>query len=191
MPMSKKLLVVVDVQKDFVEGGALPYGYPTESNTKKVLDFVRDWCMEDNALSHYMIATKDTHGEDYSSTMEGSLLPVPHCIKGSVGWQYADSTPDRDGIGWFADDEILKPTFGTFRIKEWVENFEKEECEPIDEIHIIGYDLAICVLANAVILRAAFPNKRIIVHKDLCGCVNEDTFKAALTVLSCQQIEIV
>ena len=190
--MSKQLLVAIDVQKDFVEGGALPYGYPTESNTQKVVDFAREWAKGEGALEkHLMVATQDTHDEKYSSTLEGKNLPVPHCIKNTDGWNFVGNASDYNGLGWWCDEVFFKPTFGTFQIKEYIEDFEKSECEEIDEIHIIGYDLAICVLANAVILRAAFPNKRIIVHKDLCGCVNEETFNAALTVLSCQQIEVV
>ena len=190
--MSKQLLVVIDVQKDFVEGGALPYGYPTESNTSKVVEFANNWARGKDAIkNHLMVTTQDTHDEKYPSTLEGKNLPVSHCIKYSEGWELVDETANDGGIGMYADEGFYKPTFGTFQIKDYIANFEKAECEEINEIHIIGYDLAICVLANAVILRAAFPNKRIIVHKDLCGCVNEATFNAALTVLSCQQIEVV
>ena len=190
--MAKKLLVAVDVQNDFVEGGALRYGYPYVSNVGKTLEFIFDWIVSRKGL---LVATKDTHdGAAYSSSLEGTKLPVPHCIKGTDGWEFVE--PKDYGAPLFslndsADIVFKKPTFGTFLIKDYIEQFEKYECESIDEIHFVGYDLSICVLANAVILRAAFPNKRIVVHKDLCGDVDEPAFLSACAVLRNQQIEVV
>ena len=122
--MSKQLLIVVDVQNDFVEGGALPYGYPTERNTQKVVDFACNWVKESDIdnTTHILVTTKDTHGADYSSTLEGKNLPVPHCIKGTNGWQYVSDSPF--GIDWCTYKEFYKTTFGTFRIKEWIKEFE-------------------------------------------------------------------
>lgn len=186
--MSRKLLIVIDVQKDFVEGGALPYGYPLESNTQKVVKFARAWAKGD---SHLMYATMDTHDQDYDNTLEGKNLPVCHCLKYTTGWQFVDKTDEDAGLDWWSDEVFLKPTFGTFKIKESIEQFEKDECEKINEIFLIGYDLSVCVLSNAVILRAAFPNKKIAVLTDLCGCINKQTFDAACEVLKCQQIDLV
>ena len=185
----RKLLVVVDVQKDFVEGGALPYGWPKESNTKKVLDFVGEFSKQSN--DNFIVATKDTHVEDYMETLEGKNLPVKHCIKNTPGWEFVDEIKEKCvGIEYHLDDVFLKRTFGTFAIKDWIDKLEKDTCEKFGEIILIGYDLAICVLANAVILRAAFPDKKITVLKDLCGCVNEETFNSAIKVLECQQIVV-
>lgn len=190
--MAKKLLIAVDVQNDFIENGALPYGYPYTSNVKKTLNFILDWIIEKRGL---LVATQDTHDrEEYPSTLEGRNLPVPHCIKGTTGWQFVE--PKDYGLVPYTIEAnsvrvFLKPTFGSFKIKDFVEQYEKDECETIDEIHFVGYDLSICVLANAVILRAAFPNKRIIVHKELCGDVDESAFLAACAVLRNQQVEVV
>lgn len=184
--MSRKLLIVIDVQQDFVEGGALPYGYPLESNTKKVVEFARAWANdEDHKDVRLMFCTQDTHDSNYFNTLEGKNLPVEHCKKDTIGWEFVDA-----GLRWWGDEVFLKPTFGTFKIKEAIEQFEKTDCEEIKEIYICGYDLAICVLSNAVILRAAFPNKKIAVLTDLCGCINKQTFDAACEVLKCQQIDI-
>ena len=190
--MSRKLLIVIDVQKDFVEGGALPYGYPLESNTQKVVEFARDWAKdEDHQDVRLMFGTQDTHDFDYADTLEGKKLPVEHCRKNTVGWQFADAADKDAGLAWWCDEVFLKPTFGTFKIKEAIEQFEKDECEKINEIFLIGYDLSVCVLSNAVILRAAFPNKKIAVLTDLCGCINKQTFDAACEVLKCQQIDLI
>ena len=195
--MGRKLLVGIDVQKDFVEGGALPYGYPEQSNTQKVIDFIAQWEKEHGDTDSILL-TKDTHGEDFENTLEGQKI-LKHCIKGTDGWQIADyeSKPTNYGsdgeskLEWFCDEVIQKMSFGTFQIAQWIKEFEEKECEKIDEILMVGYDMAICVLANAIILRAAFPNKRIVVLKDYCGCIDKDTFDAAVTILKCQMIEVV
>lgn len=185
--MSRKLLIVIDVQKDFVEGGALPYGYPLESNTQKVVEFARAWAKDEERL---MFCTQDTHDSNYFNTLEGKNLPVEHCKKNTVGWQFVDATDKGDGLVEWCNKIFLKPTFGTFKIKEAIEQFEWRYCEEIKDIYICGYDLAICVLSNAVILRAAFPNKKIAVLTDLCGCINKQTFDAACEVLRCQMIDL-
>lgn len=188
--MAKKLLILVDVQKDFDKGGVLPYGYPEESNTGDVVGEAIQWKYPPQ--NNILWLTKDTHDENYSETLEGKLLPVPHCIKGTDGWKFVDEDLDQPfTLSRMADKVILKRTFGTFEIVQQIKNLEDDACEFVDEIILCGYDLSICVLSNAVILRAAFPNKRIVVLKDACGDVNKESFDAALTVLKNQQIEIV
>lgn len=190
--MSRKLLIVIDVQKDFVEGGALPYGYPLESNTQKVVEFALAWAKDEaHQDERLMFCTQDTHDSNYFNTLEGKNLPVEHCKKNTVGWQFVDATDEDYGLGWWCNKVFLKPTFGTFKIKEAIEQFERAYCEEINEIFLIGYDLSVCILSNAVILRAAFPNKKIAVLTDLCGCINKQTFDAACEVLKCQQIDLI
>lgn len=184
--MSKRLLVAIDVQNDFVEGGALSYRFPEESNTKAVVEYCRKW--QKDSLENFLVCIQDTHTENYPTTLEGQKLAVPHCIKGTHGWETVKYGAKE--IGDYADHCVLKPTFGTFDVVKWIKDFEHTECEEFSEIQICGYDMAVCVLANAVILRAAFPNKKIVVLKDLCGCINQWTFDAAVTVLNLQHIEI-
>ena len=181
--MSKKVLVVVDVQNDFVKGGALPYGFPKKSNTELICDRVRK-AVEDG---NFVVATRDTHHDNYMETLEGKKLPVKHCIHETLGWELVD---------WLktlaADNKIVvfdKPTFGTPLVAEHIRNIM--EGEEISEIEVIGYCMSICVLANAVILRSRFPNKKITVIKDLCGDIDEDSHNAALKVLQNQQIDVV
>ena len=194
-----KAIVFVDVQNDFIKGGKLAFGYPAEDNLQKVVDFAKK-CVNDPDCKIY--ATRDTHEatkftchfEDdkmiadsqsgYLATLEGQKLPVEHCVEGTEGWQIVDELMEvLSGKCTF----INKPTFGSYDLVDIIaEDFETDP----DEIVLCGYDLGICILANAVLLRAKYPNTKITVRTDLCGCVNEQTFKTACEVLKLQQIEL-
>lgn len=191
-----KAVIFVDVQNDFVKGGALAYGYPEKSNTEKLVAFAHDCRIKGYAL----YATQDTHDDDYMNTLEGKKLPVPHCVKGTPGHEVIDLLhKDADGniiipYGYM----IEKPTFGSFGLADRIcRDFGDEDDysagkygEPLDEIIICGYDLAICVISNALLLRAARPNTKITIKKDLCGCINKETFDAAICIAKCCQIDI-
>lgn len=191
-----KAVVFVDVQNDFVKGGALAYGYPEKSNTEKLVAFAHDCRVNGYAL----YATQDTHGEDYMKTLEGQKLPVPHCIKGTPGHEVVDLLhEDADGNVIIPYGHMIeKPTFGSFALVDRIyQDFGDEDDysageygEPLDEIIICGYDLAICVISNALLLRAARPNTKITIKKDLCGCINKETFDAAICIAKCCQIDI-
>ena len=181
--MSKKVIVVVDVQNDFVKGGALPYGYPQKDIVRNICDYVRKASSE----GHRIVATRDTHHENYAETLEGQKLPVKHCIHDTHGWSLVSELNEI-----FASGKLTvfdKPTFGTPLVAEYIRGLM--DTEDIEEIVVIGFDLSICVLANAVLLRARFPNKRITILKDLCGDVDIESYNAALKVLANQQCEVV
>ena len=177
-----KAIVFVDVQKDFAKNGVLSFGYPVEDNTNKVVEFAKQ-CAVDSSAKLY--ATLDTHYNDYEKTLEGKKLPVMHCIEGTDGWRLDEQLEDvLIGKATF----VNKPTFGSYDL---VGIFEEDfgKVGP-DEITLVGYDLSICVLANAVLLRAKYPNVKIVVKTNLCGDVDEAAFNAAIKVLQMQQIEI-
>lgn len=207
-----KAAVFVDVQNDFVKGGRLAFGYPERDNVSDVVKFAKE-CAADPEFKIY--ATRDTHEktvyEDagtiinfdgygrvdstkqidgkpvsgYLTTLEGRKLPVEHCVEGEAGWQVVDSLTDvLLGKATF----VNKPTFGSYDL---LGIFDEDfgEKSP-DEITVCGYDLAICVISNALLLRAKYPNVKITIQKDLCGCIDENTFNAALTVAKCCQIDI-
>ena len=168
-----KAVVFIDVQNDFVKGGKLAFGYPVEDNLQKVIDFANE-CAADPKCKIY--ATRDTHeatkyifhfeGDKkvsepqtgYFATLEGKKLPVEHCVEGDIGWQIVDPLMDvLLGKATF----INKPTFGSYDLVGVMqEDFRTEDPE---EIILAGYDLSICVLANAVLLRAKYPNVKIII----------------------------
>ena len=183
----KKAIVFVDVQNDFVKGGALPFGYPVEDNVQKIVDFAKEcvdaYCNDStNCVGIYV--TRDTHDDNYITSLEGQKLPVKHCIEGTRGWQIVD--PLMDVIAGKCTF-INKPTFGSYDLAEVIyEDFNKD----IDEIVLVGYDLSICVLANAVLLRAKYPDVKMTVRADLCGDVDREAFNAAVKVLKMQQIDV-
>lgn len=197
-----KAVVFVDVQNDFVRGGALPFGYPLEDNLPKIIDFAKK-CVNDPDCKLY--ATRDTHEKSdslpesadgtipekhvgYLATLEGEKLPVEHCIEGTDGWNVVDTLMD---VIHTHCTFVNKPTFGSFDLCEIIdEDIKRNNCK-IDEIVVLGYCTSICVLSNAVLLRAKFPNMKISVMKDLCGCVSEETHRAALKALEMQQIDVV
>ena len=179
-----KAVVFVDVQNDFVKGGKLGFGYPEADNLPKIVEFANE-CVNSNDCKIY--ATRDTHSKSYlSSTLEGKNLPMQHCIEETEGWMVADSLMDVVlGHATFID----KPTFGSYDLVEVLEeDFGKDGP---DEIIICGYDLSICVLANAVLLRAKFPDKKIMVKLSLCGDVDKEAFDAAAKTLSMQMVETI
>ena len=206
-----KAVVFIDVQNDFVKGGKLAFGYPIEDNIQNVIDFAKQ-CVADIDCKIY--ATRDTHEATkwiekncaqvvvgYLATLEGQKLPVEHCIEGTSGWMIDDRLMNVFFAG-FAKDEagvedkehpvynctfINKPTFGSYDLVDIIaEDFETAP----DEIVLCGYDLGVCVISNAVLLRAKYPNVKITIKKDLCGCINKETFNAALCVAKCCQIDI-
>ena len=181
--MSKKILLVVDVQNDFDKGGVLPYTYPEKSNTEDICQYAARTLLNGD----YVVATRDTHHDNYRETLEGLNLPIPHCIHQTKGWELVKGLMSfaytGNGIQIFD-----KPTFGTPLVAEYIRGLMLGD--EIDEIQVVGYMLSICVLANAVLLRAHFPNKRIKVIPALCGDVDKKSFEAAIAVLLNQQIEI-
>ena len=122
-----------------------------------------------------------------STTLEGTKLPVLHCIEDTHGWQLVPSLKIFSGIQGFK--VIDKPTFVTPAVAVEIAN-QVMLGNGISEIEVFGYMTSICVVANAVMLRATFPNKKITLLQDLCGDIDEESHKAALKVLRNQQIEI-
>mgnify|MGYP003290550988 CR=1 FL=1 len=177
-----KLLIVVDMQNDFVTGTlanpAAEAIIPNIINKLKEKDY------------SYLIFTRDTHQKDYLKTQEGKNLPVEHCIEGTEGWEIVPE------LWEFAKDAIIvdKPSFG-FNGWERVlnEHFADEDMFPEDfpnEIELIGTCTSICVASNATILKSIYPEMPISVDSSCCACLNEDTHNAALTLMKTQQINV-
>ena len=181
--MARKVLVVVDVQNDFAKGGVLAYGYPAESNTGAIISKVKETLENGD----FVIATRDTHYEDYLNTLEGKMLPVAHCIFQEKGWELVGELKKMAITGKIA--VVDKPTFGTTYVGLDIRE-ASAKYGPIDEIEVCGYCTSICVASNCSILRAQFPNTKITLLQDICGDIDEESHKAALKVLRNQQIEI-
>ena len=174
--MKNKVLLVVDMQNDFITGSL---GTP---EAQAILPAVQEKIAQYMAGGSVVIFTRDTHGEDYLNTPEGKKLPVPHCIMGTQGWEIADGLYKE---GCFILD---KPTFGLLNIAEEI---TKRMCGArIEAIEIIGLCTDICVVSNALILKAAAPDLPLIVDASCCAGVNPESHKAALLTMKMCQVNV-
>ncbi len=168
----KKILIVVDMQKDFIDGslGTKEAVAIVPAVIAKVAGYDRD-CV---------YATRDTHGTDYLQTQEGRNLPVEHCIEGTEGWQIR---PEIAAL--IPEDHIYnKPTFGSLALAEKMQ--ELAASEEI-EIELLGLCTDICVISNALLLKACMPEIQISVDASCCAGVTPEKHEAALeTMRSCQ-----
>lgn len=169
-----KYLIVVDMQKDFVDGAL--GSKAAVSIVPAVIKKIRKYRKDSDAK---IIFTFDTHQDNYLGTLEGQKLPVKHCIQDTEGWLLATDIPVEPD-----DMSIYKTTFGWLR---WA-----DVIHPIagDTIEIIGLCTDICVVSNALILRAAFPDVEIICDSTCCAGVTKEAHDAALTVMRSCQIDI-
>ena len=136
-----------------------------------------------NKVKNYdgkVIFTRDTHSDDYINTQEGKKLPVKHCIKDTKGWQICDELLP------YVETAVDKITFGSVELPTLL----KEYNEPIDEIELCGLCTDICVISNAMILKAAFPETPIKVDSSCCAGVTEQSHNIALDAMKSVQIEI-
>lgn len=167
-----KILVVVDMQKDFIDGAL---GTP---EAVAIVPSVIEKIKEYERAGDLILYTKDTHFGDYLSTREGRLLPVEHCIKGTSGH---DVPPE---ILRGHDIIFEKLTFGSVELVDYLK--EKE----FDEVELIGLCTDICVVSNALLIKAAFPEKEVSVDSSCCAGVTPDTHNAALTTMKMCQINV-
>lgn len=165
----KKTLIVVDMQNDFIDMalGTKEAVAIVPKVKAKIADYIQK--------GYEVIYTRDTHLEDYLDTPEGKKLPVPHCIKGTKGWEIAD--------GLYAEGckVIDKPNFGW---PHWNE-------ESLEDVEIIGLCTDICVVSNALIIKAAFPNADVRVDSSCCAGVTPQSHEAALTTMKMCQIDVI
>lgn len=172
----QKLLIVVDMQKDFVDGAL---------GSKEAVGIVDKVVQKIETFDGDIIATYDTHGSDYLDTREGRYLPVPHCIRGTMGWEL-DATVQAalEKRGYRA---VYKPTFGSVELVELVRGYHTADLE----VWLIGLCTDICVVSNAMLLKANFPEMDISVDAACCAGVTPQKHEAALeTMRSCQIVVV-
>ncbi len=165
----KKTLIVVDMQNDFID---MALG---TKEAVAILPRVRAKIEEYKGRGDEIIFTRDTHGENYLSTPEGKKLPVPHCIKGTKGWEIAD------GLYVEGAKIIDKPNFGWPNWKD----------ESLEEVELIGLCTDICVVSNALIIKATFPDAEVKVDSACCAGVTPESHGAALTTMKMCQIDVI
>ena len=169
----KKALVVIDMQNDFIDGSlGTPEAQAIVLNvSERVKAAVQD--------GEKLIFTQDTHPKNYLQTAEGKKLPVEHCIKPSHGWALNSSL-----IPYAKDAVVLeKPTFGATGLPQHVAGF--------DEITVIGLCTDICVISNAMLLKAFLPEAKICVDSKCCAGVTPKSHLIALEAMKMCQIDVI
>ena len=172
----KHFLIVVDMQKDFVDGAL---------GTPEAVAIVPDVCDRIRSFEGEIIVTYDTHPDTYLDTAEGKKLPVTHCVKDTAGWQLDAAVAT--ALEGKAYRTVEKPTFGSVDLPALVAELAGEECF---DITLIGLCTDICVVSNALLLKAHFPEVSIAVESALCAGVTPDTHAAALQTMTMCQIDV-
>ena len=175
-----KLLVVVDMQNDFISGAlGTPEAQAIVPNVKKkIAEYLNN--------GDKVVYTRDTHGRNYLDTQEGKKLPVPHCIEGTDGWQI------KDGLYCGGTPVINKYTFG---YDAWMHYLTYNEIinspSELEHIEIVGLCTDICVISNAMILKAQFHETPIIVDSSCCAGVTPESHIRALEAMKMCQVQVI
>ena len=173
----KKILVVVDIQNDFVDGAL---------GTREAVAIIDNAAQKIKNFDGDIFVTLDTHYENYMQTLEGQKLPVPHCIKNTNGWllnpKIADALKNRNY------KTVEKLTFGSTELPQLIKETIGDNQA---EITLIGLCTDICVVSNALLLKANFTDAEIYVDSSCCAGVTPETHNAALEVMKCCQINII
>lgn len=172
----KKFLVVVDMQKDFVDGAL---------GSKEAVAIVPNVVKKINEFDGEIFVTYDTHFENYMETNEGKNLPVPHCIKGTDGWKLNDEVAA--ALSGKEYTEVEKITFGSVKLPELVRAAAGDEDFTVE---LIGLCTDICVVSNALMLKANFPEMDMFVDSACCAGVTVESHEAALTTMKMCQIGV-
>ena len=177
-----KLLVVVDMQNDFIDGALGTK--EAQSIVPNVVKKLKEVSKDDDTV---IIYTMDTHGDDYMNTEEGKNLPVCHCMDGSDGWDI------REEVDRFSSNYYEKNTFGSVELLDYlVDDLDIifGSGKGYDEIELIGLCTDICVISNAIICKTAQPNAHIVVDASCCAGVTPHTHDVAIEAMKTLQIEI-
>ena len=192
-----KVLIVVDMQYDFIDGAL---GTP---EARAILPLMAETIVQMADPDTVVIFTKDTHQDNYMNTLEGKNLPVPHCIDGTHGHAIHDEVfcaylkvHNKYMEPWTAypvtdSDPIRlnKPTFGSIDLQNML--YTMDEVKKIEEITLMGVCTGICVLSNAILCKATLPEVPINVVADCCACVTPESHKTALEAMKLCQINII
>lgn len=170
-----KLLVVVDMQNDFINGAL---------GTKEAENIVENVKNKIISYNGEVVFTRDTHFDDYLETNEGKNLPVKHCVKNTNGWQVCPTLePFRTG------KTFDKVTFGSTELMEYAKKLNENTL--LEEITLVGLCTDICVISNAMLIKAVLPETKIIIDASCCAGVTPNSHKNALEAMKMCQITII
>lgn len=170
----KRLLIVVDFQNDFVDGSL---GF---NEAKGLENKIVEWIVDYKNNGDDVIYTMDTHNSDYMNTQEGKNLPIPHCIEGTIGWELYGKTKEllKDCLCF------KKPTFPSLDLANYLKD------KNYQDITLVGLVSHICVISNAIMVKAALPEATIKIDLKATGSVDTKTHQDSLSVLKSLQIEL-
>ena len=168
-----KILVVVDMQNDFVSGSL--GSDDAKAIVGNVVKMIEAWQGE-------IVCTYDTHYENYLETKEGRMLPVKHCIENTEGWQLCPEV--EKALGSKEYKVFRKPTFGSEDLAAYLKEGN------YDEIHFVGLCTDICVISNVMLTKAALPESEFVVHADCCAGVTTESHENALNAMKMCHIQI-
>ena len=172
----RKALILVDYQNDFVTGSL---GFEKAAQLEDRIEQKVLHCLKN---ADDLLVTYDTHDSDYLSTQEGKLLPVPHCIKGSEGWQVYGK------LNRYVKDATKvfeKNTFGSLALAQYLQE-QGYHC-----VELVGLVSNICVLSNAILAKAALPDAEIIVYEHCTASADETLHREAMDILRGVQIKVI
>ena len=173
-----KILVVIDMQNDFVRGSlSNPAAETIVPKIKERIEAARE-------NKEMVVFTQDTHDADYLETLEGQKLPIEHCIYGTEGWEIVDELKAEAALC------VLKPTFMGFDLISRIETVAAAMNESV-EIEVCGTVTSISVISTVLMLRGAFRNSKIVVNSNLCADITPEGHAAALTVMKNCQIDVI
>ena len=190
--MSKKILFVIDMQNDFIDGSL-----GSEEAKKIVPNVVK--LIESFDQDQMIWYTQDTHFENdvsfhnYKDTLEGKMLPIQHCIYKTQGWEINDDIQKtiRNHKNFYGLVKgFQKRTFGCINMIKEASLYLWENPKSEDEIHICGLCTDICVISNALLLRAQFPNLHIYCYENCCAGTSKEAHDAAMLIMKMNQIEV-
>ena len=177
----KKILVVVDMQNDFITGAL--GNAECQATVQKVVDVIK------NNKYDNIFLTRDTHHDNYMETQEGKNLPVPHCIENTAGWEIVDAVSEAVAACRDADVKIInKLTFGSVELGAILREIYDKENAIID---FCGVCTGICVISNVMIAKANCPEAEIRVFQDACACITPESHRTAIEAMRLCQVSIV
>lgn len=185
-----RFLIVVDMQKDFVDGAL---------GTSEAQAIVPAVCEKVQTFDGAVILTQDTHQPDYLDTQEGRILPIMHCIKNTPGWELDDKVSDAAKLRWESEKVrnpsnaepvrcVTKPTFGSVELGEYL--VDKNRDEGIEEVVLVGLCTDICVISNALLVKAFLPEVKVTVDAACCAGVTPESHENALRAMRMCQVNI-
>ena len=185
-----RVICLIDLQNSFIDG---ELGTPeAKAIVPKIVEKINNYDNKNNVL---VLFTKDTHGSNYLDTLEGTILPIPHCIENTPGWSINKDIKNAVKANRFlsySSDKIIKSrvykdTFGSNELRKFFEKFRDD----IEEVEFVGLCTDVCVISNVLVTRMVLPDVEITVDASCCAGVTPEKHQAALEVMKSCQINVI